>query len=643
MMNMDADLKAMRERTNMWQSRCQEMQAELKETRALLDNRPAFPENSMTEQEKEEMERLRDTEQQLLDKLTEVEMENQQMEQELMEQRANTEELEFFANNYKQIQEENKQLYNIVQDLKGSIRVYCRIRPMGATGDTTPSCLDIGGERDIAIYNPANDARKQFQFDQIFGPESTQEHIYEETQGLIRCVLDGYNVCIFAYGQTGSGKTYTMSGPPGHDNKGIAFRALQDLFEINQARSQEFNYTFEVQMLEIYNEVVRDLLVDPEISCQQRLELRSTERSGMNVPGAVKVPVGCTEDVFRIMELGGKCRATGETKMNERSSRSHCVLTVVVDGENLLTGDRSLACLHLVDLAGSERVARSEATGDRLEEAKHINKSLSALGDVMSALASKKTHIPFRNSKLTQVLQDSLSGNAKALTILHIAPEESSYGESSTTLQFGSRVTSITLGQVQKNTESGQLLEAKDTLKHQQKEIEQLRQILTDEKSKAADEKQKLQHEIEELRVQLSCERDSIPTQISRENTTANTNTRESVVPLSTSRGMQRINSLQRSSSATSSALNNIAQLNISKNSEKERVCGQLLSPRSRGGSHTPRSRDLSGASALPRYQQATRKSGVQGKSAQPLRHSASSLQQTFETGRRSGRDKRWK
>eukprot|EP01023_Acetabularia_acetabulum_P023626 TRINITY_DN23051_c0_g1_i2.p1 TRINITY_DN23051_c0_g1~~TRINITY_DN23051_c0_g1_i2.p1 ORF type:complete len:364 (-),score=66.01 TRINITY_DN23051_c0_g1_i2:379-1470(-) len=363
----------------------------------------------------------------------------------------------------------------------------------------------------------------------------------------------------------------------------------------------------------------------------------------MNVPGAVKVPVGCTEDVFRIMELGGRCRATGETKMNERSSRSHCVLTVVVDGENLVTGDRSLACLHLVDLAGSERVARSEATGERLAEDKYITKSLSALGDVMSALASKKTHIPFRNSKLTQVLQDSLSGNAKALTIIHVAPEDSSYGESSTTLQFGARVTSITLGQVQKNTESGQLLEAKDTLKHQQKEIEQLRQILTDEQSKAADEKQKLQHEIQQLKVQLSCERDTVQPYNSRENVPSISN-RETVGPLSTQRGMQRINSLQRNStSGTSSALNNIAALNINKGQEKER--GSLLSPRSRGN-YTPRSRDaLTATSAIPRLQQQTRKSGTLGKSAssQSLRHSASSLQQTLETGRKSGRGGRWK
>lgn len=150
-----------------------------------------------------------------------------------------------------------------------------------------------------------------------------------------------------------------------------------------------------------------------------------------------------TEDVLRIMSIGAKNRHVGETKMNHRSSRSHQVLTVMVDGQNCVTGVHTHACLNLIDLAGSERVQRSEATGDRLKEAQHINKSLSALGDVMSSLANGNSHVPYRNSKLTQLLQDSLGGQAKTMMFMHISPEISSYGETISTLGFGTRVSQV--------------------------------------------------------------------------------------------------------------------------------------------------------------------------------------------------------
>lgn len=180
-------------------------------------------------------------------------------------------------------------------------------------------------------------------------------------------------------------------------------------------------------MLEIYNENLRDLLFDYATGeVPPKLEIRSTQESGCNVPEAVQHPVSCTDDVLEVMEMGSLNRSVGSTAMNERSSRSHSVLTVIVDGYSHVTQDKTHACLHLVDLAGSERVGRSEATGlsmltgtlldcvwsgDRLKEAQYINKSLSALGDVMSDLAAKNSHVPFRNSKLTQLLKDSLSGS----------------------------------------------------------------------------------------------------------------------------------------------------------------------------------------------------------------------------------------
>ncbi|KAK9798229.1 hypothetical protein WJX73_010651 [Symbiochloris irregularis] len=386
-----------------------------------------------------------------------------QMRAAYADMQAQVEDVQLALTSHQEVVEENKRLYNQVLDLKGNIRVFCRVRPPGTTGDPAPSCMELGVDGEVAAYNPRDGKRRLFKFDRVFGPEASQTGVYEDTSALIRSVLDGFNVCIFAYGQTGSGKTHTMSGThmDNVDDRGINFRALNDLFELNHKRQSEVVYTVRVQLLEIYNEQLRDLLEDNRNA--PRLEIRMTERSGVNVPNARQVEVETTEDVLAVMAQGMRNRAVAETRMNERSSRSHSVLTVIVDGEAVATGERTHGCLHLIDLAGSERVGKSEASGDRLEEAKHINKSLSALGDVMAALAAKdRGHVPYRNSKLTQLLQDSLCGQAKAMMFVHISPEESSHGESISTLQFGARVKEISLGAAKKNVESGAIFEARE-------------------------------------------------------------------------------------------------------------------------------------------------------------------------------------
>uniref|UniRef100_A0A061S3R0 Kinesin family member C2/C3 n=1 Tax=Tetraselmis sp. GSL018 TaxID=582737 RepID=A0A061S3R0_9CHLO len=388
-----------------------------------------------------------------------------QLRLELLDAKERLDSLADLEEAYKKVCDENRNLYNTVQDLRGAIRVYCRVRPSGKTGDDSASCLDIC-DGEIACYNQKGH-RKLFQFDKVFGEASTQDDVYGETAPLIRSVLDGYNVCIFAYGQTGSGKTHTMSGTNvvAPEGRGINYRSLDDLFNIAAQRSDEWQYSISVQMLEIYNETLRDLLVDGSVSRKDnRLDIRMTERSGNNVPDAMQVDVSCTEDVLEVMARGARNRAVGETKMNDRSSRSHQVLTVMVDGRNSVTGAHSHACLNLIDLAGSERVLRSEAAGDRLKEAQHINKSLSALGDVMNALANGSSHVPYRNSKLTQLLQDSLGGQAKTMMFMHIAPEMSSYGETVSTLGFGTRVAEVTLGAAKQNREGAELFAAREEI-----------------------------------------------------------------------------------------------------------------------------------------------------------------------------------
>uniref|UniRef100_A0A0E0GEB3 Kinesin motor domain-containing protein n=1 Tax=Oryza nivara TaxID=4536 RepID=A0A0E0GEB3_ORYNI len=364
------------------------------------------------------------------------------------------------ASGYHIVLEENRKLYNQVQDLKGSIRVYCRVRPFlpGQVSSCAVGSIDEGNITIITPSKSGKEGRKTFSFNKVFGPSATQDEVFLDTQPLIRSVLDGYNVCIFAYGQTGSGKTYTMSGPKNmtEQTQGVNYRALSDLFKLAEQRKGAFIYDIAVQMIEIYNEQVRDLLVNDEI--------RNNSQNGLNVPDASLVRVASTMDVMELMNVGQKNRAVGATALNDRSSRSHSCLTVHVQGRDLTSGTILRGCMHLVDLAGSERVDKSEVTGERLKEAQHINKSLSALGDVIASLAQKSAHVPYRNSKLTQLLQDSLGGQAKTLMFVHISPESDALGESISTLKFAERVSTVELGAARLNKESGEVKELKEQI-----------------------------------------------------------------------------------------------------------------------------------------------------------------------------------
>ncbi|GAA0146394.1 microtubule binding motor protein [Lithospermum erythrorhizon] len=391
------------------------------------------------------------------------------------------------AISYNNVLEENRLLYNQIQDLKGTIRVYCRVRPSLSSESAEHSVVDYIGENSVIDYIGENgdimvvdrqkhgkEARKIFSFSKVFGENVTQEQIYADTQPLIRSVLDGFNVCIFAYGQTGSGKTYTMSGPDLtiEETWGVNYRALRDLFHFSSSRMDLIEYEVGVQMIEIYNEQVRDLLVLDGANHRY-----PTNLNGLNVPDASLFAVRSTEDVVELMKIGQTNRAVGATALNERSSRSHSILTVHVHGRELVSGSTLKGCLHLVDLAGSERVDKSEVVGERLKEAQHINKSLSALGDVISALAQKNSHIPYRNSKLTQVLQNSLGGQAKTLMFMHINPEAVAIDETISTLNFAERVASVHLGMAQSNKETGEIKELKEEISNlktalEKKEIE---------------------------------------------------------------------------------------------------------------------------------------------------------------------------
>ncbi|KAG8661529.1 hypothetical protein MANES_01G011700v8 [Manihot esculenta] len=397
------------------------------------------------------------------------------------------------SENYHLVLAENRKLFNELQDLKGNIRVYCRIRPLNPGQAEKQTTIEyVGQNGELVVANPSKpgkDGNRLFRFNKVYGPNSTQADVFSDTQPLIRCVLDGYNVCIFAYGQTGSGKTYTMTGPNGATKEewGVNYRALNDLFNISQNRSTSFMYEVGVQMFEIYNEQLRDLLVTD--GSQKKFGIKSsTQQHGLAVPDASLHPVRSPSDVIELMQIGFNNRAVSATALNERSSRSHSVVSINVRGKDLHTGDTSQGNLHLVDLAGSERVDRSEVTGDRLREAQHINKSLSALGDVIFALAQKSSHVPYRNSKLTQLLQTSLGGQAKTLMFVQLNPDVSSYAETMSTLKFAERVSGVELGAARSSKDGNvrelmdQVASLKDTISKKDGEIEQL-QLLKDLKS----------------------------------------------------------------------------------------------------------------------------------------------------------------
>ncbi|KAI9034471.1 kinesin-related protein [Hyaloraphidium curvatum] len=271
-----------------------------------------------------------------------------------------------------------------------------------------------------------------FTFDSALGESATQAEVYDTVASrIVESVLDGFNGTIFAYGQTGSGKTHTMIGEPDPPElQGIALRAFDHIFG-HIARTPSKQFLVRASFLEIYNEEIRDLLLSkppppPPAPGEPRrgphgLELKEHPDSGVYVRDLSSVVVKSPEELRRLLAIGTSHRATGSTLMNERSSRSHAILTVTVEACGADEGgkDRFVAGkLHLVDLAGSERLARTGAEGSRAREAAKINLSLSALGNCISALVDGKgaqgVHVPYRDSKLTRLLQDSLGGNAKS-------------------------------------------------------------------------------------------------------------------------------------------------------------------------------------------------------------------------------------
>ncbi|XP_071423574.1 kinesin-like protein KIFC3 isoform X3 [Pithys albifrons albifrons] len=346
-----------------------------------------------------------------------------------------------------------KKCHNELVRLKGNIRVFGRVRPItkeDGEGPEATSAVTFDTDDDAVLHLLHKGKQVSFELDKVFPPQASQEEVFQEVQALVTSCIDGYNVCIFAYGQTGAGKTYTMEGTAA--NPGINQRALQLLFSEVRGKAADWDYAITVSAAEIYNESLRDLLGKEP---QEKLEIKlCPDGSGqLYVPGLTEFRVQSVEDINKVFEFGHVKRVTECTNLNEHSSRSHALLIITVRGLDRSTGLRTTGKLNLVDLAGSERVGRSGAEGSRLREAQHINKSLSALGDVIYALRSRQGHVPFRNSKLTYLLQDSLSGDSKTLMMVQVSPSEKNTSETLCSLKFAERVRSVELGPVSRKAE----------------------------------------------------------------------------------------------------------------------------------------------------------------------------------------------
>lgn len=335
--------------------------------------------------------------------------------------------------------------------MSGGVRVCARFRPQNKLElkQQAVEVVRVDGDEATARLGVVSAARGSFEpthtftFDKVFGTQSTQAQVYEATaKPLVAAALRGYNCTCFVYGQTGTGKTFSMEGVPGDkEYAGIIPRVMDDIFDGIHHMQAELEFLVKVSYVEIYLEKIRDLLAP----AANNLSVRESRDRGVWVAGTTEVCCASSDEMLAVMRLGGANRVIASTRMNNDSSRSHSVFIITIEQRNVGTGSTKSGKLFLVDLAGSEKVGKTQAKGQTLKEAQHINKSLSALGSVMNALTSGQpnAHIPYRDSKLTRLLQDALGGNSE--TTLLVCGSVSSYNaeETLTTLRFGQRAKSI--------------------------------------------------------------------------------------------------------------------------------------------------------------------------------------------------------
>ncbi|KAF2864234.1 kinesin-domain-containing protein [Piedraia hortae CBS 480.64] len=371
-----------------------------------------------------------------------------------------------------------RKLNATILELRGNIRVFARTRPL-LPGESEASKIEypdsdaLDGNKEMVVHAPttlsatgkSRNEKHAYTFDHVFGPQSNNTEVFENCRDLIQSVVDGYNVTILSYGQTGSGKTYGMSGPHGIIPSSIDLL----LNEMVRLRLKGWEYEVSASFAEVYNETLNDLLGDARTwqdddKKKEKHEIKHDPITGRTtVTGLTTILLWPpknppSEDgkgdeeytqtaISSLLETANKNRRVAATKANERSSRSHSIFMLTLKGTCDASEERSEGVLNLVDLAGSERLKQSGAEGTRAKETAAINKSLSALGDVIASLAARRgeEHVPYRNSKLTYLLQSSLGGttngkSSRTLMLLHLSPLQAHWNESRSSLVFGTKV-----------------------------------------------------------------------------------------------------------------------------------------------------------------------------------------------------------
>jgi len=317
------------------------------------------------------------------------------------------------------------------------VKVAIRVRPMNKHEKEQNSkiCVEVDTINNTVSVLPSKGTTKTFQFDYVYPMDTTQRDIYDQVAfPIVDSIFQGYNGTVFAYGQTGCGKTYTMMGiVTDPELKGIIPNAFSHIFGFIKTEGQSKKFLVRCSFVEIYNEEVRDLLINNN----KKLDIREDPKKGIFIKDLTYATLKDTEDIQQCLDKGNKNRHVGATSMNDQSSRSHSIFTVYLEIEE--DGKIRSGKLNLVDLAGSERVGKTNATGQTFDEGKKINLSLTALGSVIDALSSNRKHIPYKDSKLTRLLADSLGGNTKTVMFANISPASYNIEETIGTLRYASR------------------------------------------------------------------------------------------------------------------------------------------------------------------------------------------------------------
>eukprot|EP00931_Biecheleriopsis_adriatica_P069624 TRINITY_DN4344_c0_g1_i1.p1 TRINITY_DN4344_c0_g1~~TRINITY_DN4344_c0_g1_i1.p1 ORF type:complete len:1050 (+),score=173.82 TRINITY_DN4344_c0_g1_i1:75-3224(+) len=337
-----------------------------------------------------------------------------------------------------------RKVHNAIEDVKGHVRVFCRLRPLS---DRELEQGDAEAVRVVDSMRLEVPRCGVFTFDSVFAPGS-QEDVFEDCRDLVQSAVDGHNVTIFAYGQTGAGKTYTLYGSAGEE--GIAGRAISELFEVVERLRPKHSVQVTASMFELHRNRLVDLLRLPQRRnagnsppSSPKLSLRSCSEGGVQVDRLIERDVKDAPELKRLLARGLSGRTVAANAVNAESSRSHLLFTIKVSSTDLQTQEVLSGKILLCDLGGSERLKKTEATGEQLKEAIEINRSLTALGDVIEAVAERRRQIPYRNHKLTQLLQDSLGGTSKTLMFVNCSPAESNLQETTMSLGYAVRAKRI--------------------------------------------------------------------------------------------------------------------------------------------------------------------------------------------------------